>query len=333
VALQRQSSLGVVSNPGISFLLVTAVTLVAGTALAYLLANAISRSGICNGFCLIVLLPVAWSAAVRAQDVAISSDNIFLSGLEPLTWIAAVGLVSKMFLKRPEVVLSGDQREGVSMSLPGFPQGIVPVVWTYGVFYFVSTSSLVFRDSSTEAQQFQSPIALLLMAFLIMAFSLGAFTLFSSNKRLKSNLPFGALILGSESAAARRLLPATALLVVFGTVFYGSRSFLSFRFTELLGFPASVLVVAFVFDLVAETRFRLRYLQKVVRVIEMDNVHGACYLRAVLTRQGIDSVTRAFHYRSLFFFLAPIVKMEVLVPAVELARAQEVIRTAGLEIV
>jgi hypothetical protein len=146
-------------------------------------------------------------------------------------------------------------------------------------------------------------------------------------------LPSGALTPGSESVAGGWLLPTTALLVVFGTVFYGSRSFLTLRFAEILGFPAFVLLVAFVFDLTAETRFRMRYLKKAVPVIEMENVHGACYVRAVFAKHGIDSVTQAFHYRSLFFFLGPIVKMEVLVPAVELTRAQEIIRTSGLEIV
>ena len=77
----------------------------------------------------------------------------------------------------------------------------------------------------------------------------------------------------------------------------------------------------------------MRYGEKIARVIEMDNVHGASYLRAVLAKHGIDSMTRAFHYRSLFFFLDPIVKMEVFVPGAAILDAKELIRTEGLQIV
>jgi hypothetical protein len=93
------------------------------------------------------------------------------------------------------------------------------------------------------------------------------------------------------------------------------------------------MLVAFVLDLVTEIRFRLKCGTEVAPVIEMDNVHGVSYLRGILATHGIDSMARAFHYRSLFFFLEPIVKMELLVPAAEMAQAQEIICAEKIEVV
>jgi len=68
-------------------------------------------------------------------------------------------------------------------------------------------------------------------------------------------------------------------------------------------------------------------------LLEMDNVYGAGFLRGSLANQGIDSLIRAFHYRSQGFFFSPIVKMEILVPTEQLKRTQEIIRTSLLEII
>jgi hypothetical protein len=87
------------------------------------------------------------------------------------------------------------------------------------------------------------------------------------------------------------------------------------------------------FDLIAEWQFRNRHGGKVERAIELDNVYGGCYLQGLLTKEGISSFVRSFHFRSLSFFFGPIVKMELMVPTVEFERTQEIIRLARLEIV
>jgi len=44
-------------------------------------------------------------------------------------------------------------------------------------------------------------------------------------------------------------------------------------------------------------------------------------------------MVRAFHYRSMFFFFEPMVKMELLVPADSQSQAQQLIQSAALEVV
>ena len=91
--------------------------------------------------------------------------------------------------------------------------------------------------------------------------------------------------------------------------------------------------MAFGFDLVGEILFRIKHGDAVESVIEMDNVDGATYLSALLTEEGIECMIRAFHYRSMFFFFEPMVKMELLVPAASQSQAQQLIQLATLEVV
>jgi hypothetical protein len=332
-ALQRSSS-SVVLAPGILFTLVTALTLVAGSVLAFLMAYALSRWGIGNGFCLLITSPVVLRAVVQARQVPpVFFDEIFMIGTEILIWMIGIGFLAKTFLKRPEVAFSDDRMGELSVRLPAFPQGVEPALWTFSLVNFAFSLDLVLReDSSTPADQFQTPIVWLGVAVFTAAFSFGAFYLFSSRKRLDSNLPLGAMPSAHNVPVSPWLLPTTALLVVFSTLFYAGRSF-GLRFTGILGFPGLVLLVALLFDLAGEIRFRMKHGEKVESVMEMDNVHGACYIHAALARHGIDSVIRAFHYRSLLFFFGPITKMEVLVPSAGVEEAQRIIRTIGLEIV
>jgi hypothetical protein len=332
IALQRSSS-SVVLTPGILFTLVTVLTLVGGSVLAFLMADALSRWGIGNGFCLLITSPVVWSAVVQARQVPpVFFDEIFMIGTESLIWMIGIGFLVKTFLKRPEVAFSDDGMGELSVRLPAFPQGVEPALWTFSLVNFAFSLELVLREDSSTLEQFQTPIAWLGVAVFTTAFSFGAFYLFSSRKRLDSNLPLAAMPSAHKVPVGPWLLPTTALLVVFSTLFYAGRSF-GLRFTGILGFPSLVLLVALLFDLVEEIRFRMKHDEKVESVMELDNVHGAWYIQAALARHGIDSVIRAFHYRSLLFFFGPITKMEVLVPSAGVEEAQQIIRTIGLEIV
>jgi preprotein translocase subunit SecY len=64
-ALQEMVAPGgasVVPKPGLFFILSSVMTLVAGATLAFVLAGFVSRSGLGNGFCLMILLQFMWPA-------------------------------------------------------------------------------------------------------------------------------------------------------------------------------------------------------------------------------------------------------------------------------
>jgi hypothetical protein len=82
--------------------------------------------------------------------------------------------------------------------------------------------------------------------------------------------------------------------------------------------------------------FRRRYMRlsnRAAEGLEMYGFRAACYLHGLLAKHGFDSLIRTFHYRSLYFTLGPILKMELLVPAAELNQVREIIRPESIEIV
>jgi hypothetical protein len=319
-----------VPNPGFLLILSSVTTLVAVATLAFLAAKLVSRWGVGNGFCLIILLQDVWHASAQVHDPAPATRLVFGNLFEVVAWLAAIGLLVWRFARRPPASLQ-DSKQGTIplLILPAFSQGILPVLWAYGIFKFLSLLSSVYALPGAVEQ---SPIALLFMTVLIAAFSLGTFRLFSGYERLEPNLPTG--VLPPEGGVIHRqsLLQSTALLVVLGVSFPAGEWFFNFRFPAFW-FPILIMVVALGFDLVSEWRFRYRHGDGVACLIEMDNVYCACYLHGLLSKRGFDSVIRAFNYRSLFFDLGPIVKMELLVPAAELKLLREIIRPERIEIV
>lgn len=319
-----------VPNPGFLFVLSSVATLAAGSTLTFFVAKLVSRWGVGNGFCLIILLQYMWPAFAEVRDSVTATHLVFGNVLEVLAWLAAIGLLIWRFALRNQAALMDSQQETIPLlTLPAFSQGILPVLWAYGIFNFLSSLRWVYAlPGGVE----QSLIALLFMTVLIAVFSLGAFHLFSGRARLERHLPPGVLPPKGGVITRQSLLQSTALLVVFGVSFRAGEWFLDFR-VPAFSFPTLVMVVALGFDLVAEWRFRQRYGDGVAWLIEMDNVYCACYLHGLLAKQGINSLIRAFHYRSLFFDFGPVVKMELLVPAAELKLVREIIRPERIEIV
>jgi hypothetical protein len=58
---------------------------------------------------------------------------------------------------------------------------------------------------------------------------------------------------------------------------------------------------------------------------QLDNVHFSYQLAALLREEGLDPLMRAHHFRSLYFFFAALVKIDVMVPEEHLERARKVL--------
>jgi hypothetical protein len=198
-------------------------TLAAGSTLVFLVATLVTRWGVGNGFCLIILLDSIGPALAQAHN-SVPTDPVFGNLLEVLAWMAAVGLLVRRFARRQQAAFEDSRQETIPLvTLPAFPQGILPVLWAYSVIGFLS--SLPFFHALRTGVG-QSPIGLLLMTILIAAFSFGAFHLFSGRKRLERNLPPDVLPPEGEVIPRHSLLQSTALLVVLGVSFPAGEWFL-----------------------------------------------------------------------------------------------------------
>ncbi len=90
----------------------------------------------------------------------------------------------------------------------------------------------------------------------------------------------------------------------------------------LLGAVEIALVVAVFMDVFDEWQFHRRHPDAEI-LAELDNVHLAHLVEANLTERGVACRVKALAFRSLFYFLGPIYKMNVLVAGDRLDEARE----------
>jgi len=293
IAMQRQ---GLVEKPGWLFILMSAGGLTIGAAWMFAFARMIFFWGVGNGFVWMLLISPIGSAFLHARD-----NGIRL--LEIVLWIAAFGVVTAIFVRRPKTLLVEDS-QSTPVRLPAFPQGVVPLGWTLGILSLLPMPSVV-------------------AGLLVAGLSAVTFNLFSSRRRFERNLPPGVMPPEHQTVTWGWLVLTTTVLAacsVFGIVNAGLATI-------------AFALVAFAFDLVAEWRFRWRNAGGTTVLLELDNMHAACYLQGLLTQKGVNAMVRSFHYRSLFFFFEPIVKMELLVPASDEERAKDIAQPDRIKIV
>lgn len=292
IAMQRQ---GLVEKPGWLFILMSAGALMIGAAWMAAFARMIFFWGVGNGFVWMMLIPPI-GAFLQARDNGIRLLEIVLC-------IAAFGIITAIFVRRPKMVLV-EGSQSIPVRLPAFPQGVVSIGWTYALLAFAS-------------------IPLFAAGLLIAGLSVVTFYLFSSRRRFERNLPTGVMPSERQLVTWRWLIMTTTVLAGFSVAFGVINA----------DFVIVVPLVAFAIDLVAEWRFRWRNAGGTTQLLELDNIYAACYLQGLLTQARVDSIVRSFHYRSLFFFLGPIIKMELLVPVADEERAREIVRPNRIKIV
>jgi hypothetical protein len=302
--------------------------------ISFMLAAVISRWGLCNGICLIFIVPVIWSFGMQRYQANVALDRIFESNIELPVLLSSAALVIWFFARRPTIEFVGNDGSQVFASAPAFPTGAEPIGLSLGVFGIITLlQTFLGGDFPLQGLLQLEGGKYLLSAVTMLVFCFLTYHLFSSRRRLISNLPTGAVHENSELPLRTRLVATALAFAIIDVTFGIGESHFNFRFTAGLGLLGIVLITAIGFDVVSEIRFRLKYRDEVASIMEMDNVYGATYLSAVLAKAGIDSMTRAFHYRSLFFFLEPIVKMELLVPNDRASQAQDLIQALPLQVV
>ena len=206
--------------------------------------------------------------------------------------------------------------------IPAFPQGIVPAVLTGTILSLLLTQSWVL-ESIPEARQPVAESVFTLVAVLLL--SLLTFHLFSSRRRLEANLSEPEEVLDGIAGAISRRLPASIALLAVGTAGWLAWSWYSpSPFFLAVGFVQLVSLVAVGFDLRDQFLF-LRRNGPTARLVQLDNVHLSYRLVEWLEEAGIDALARAQHFRSLYFFFGPLVKIDVLVPRDQLDEAQAVL--------
>ncbi|MBV8199563.1 MAG: hypothetical protein JOZ15_02960 [Acidobacteria bacterium] len=309
-----------VPHPGYVFRILTVLTLTAATAALFALGSAIGEWGIGNGFCWLLVLAVVegavrqWRQGPRHLGSAEPTEVLFGA----LWLVPVIALVAWLELRGPAVPVVTAAGETLAVQLPPLPQGVVPVnLAQLCVALSYMLPALARLTWLSRLAPLRSVAATVL---LLPAFSLLAYVLFGNRSRLAANLRPAADAPAPEVRATldRQWLRTTAALTAASVALYVVARFIPAA--PLIELSAIVVLAAFVLDLCDELLFTRRH-GRTVRLLQLDNVHLAAYLQALLRRQDLDVLARAFRFRSLFYFLNPLVKIELRVPAEQLEAA------------
>jgi len=313
-----------VPHPGWTSRLLIMLTLTATSCAAFMLFNFVSARGFGNGFCLVMTFELAMDvpkslAHLRASDYEVTD----IVSPYVAAFLISTLIVAGIHVKREPYEISIKGRTSVTF-LPSFPQGVIPITLCY---YLLDLPATIPPLTSPGAGSWAlTPVQYLTgVIVLVPILSFTTVHFFSTRKRIESNLPRPSLPPWFDTLLRNRLYLTTAGLTAMASGYAAVELYLLGGYLSYLpDFFEMVMIVAIGIDLVDEWRFRSNH-PEAERLIELDNVHLALYLRSVLRDRYVPCVVQTLHFRGLFFFLRPLYKMSVLVPADRLDEARELV--------
>ncbi|HEV8582952.1 MAG TPA: hypothetical protein VGX68_28125 [Thermoanaerobaculia bacterium] len=309
----------VVTNPGLAFRVLVIVTLTAVTAAVFVLGKLLSGYGIGNGFVLLLLAESGLSSASGLSALGAPVDFRSTGAVVGLLLAASLLLLLFRFLQKAD-----------DAWLPAFPQGILPAyLGMIGASYLLTFIPRL--GEPLGDLNLRMPVITL---FAILLLSWAGFHLFSSRRRLAADLPEPNEALDDLGASLRRQTVTATTVLAFGTAALMAWQLnaplpLASPLLASFSFPGAVLLMAVLLDLWDQYRFQRRH-PGLELLVALDNVHFSYWLEGRLQEEGIDALARGHRLRSLFFFLGPLFKIDVLVAGGQLGRARDVL--AELEV-
>ncbi len=318
--IRTPGGVSIVADPGWMFRLIAVTTLVAGSVAAFALCNLATARGLGNGFCLLIVFEIAIELVVSSGRPSFDP----LAAEKTATFLAlAVGLVFffDYFQRRPVSYRISTRAHGAgACELPAWPQGSLPLSFAYGLLSLPATiGPAVGRDAGPFFSG--SVFYLAGMAVALPLLRLATVHAFSSRRRIEHNLPQAELSADFDGLWKRRFHVTTGALTAVAVAYVAVEVWV-FEGTYLIALIDLALITAIGADLLEEWRFRGRN-PAAERAVELDNVHLALHARHALAARGIDCLLQAVRFRSLFFFLRPLYKIHLLVPADRLGEARE----------
>ena len=325
-----------VSNPGWEFRATTMITLVGATALLMVIADAIGRFGVGNGYSVLIAVGICgqlWRTLGEALD---HGPQALVKNVVVL--LAIVFVVARLLPpRRPKQrTADGDPYRTASPKPPSphpivrpLPSGTLPLTDVAAVLIWISSIPVLLGDGEpTTALAVGAPSFEAWGAWLVVGLTLLFAVLFHSPRRIAE---LRAKVLGFEDAGAvvakakRRWVPQVIVAVLALTGAWWVQNWL-WRTDELrVELLEGVVLAAVLLDIFHEMRAR-RLLNDAVVVGELHRIYALDVALALLEREGIQAAPRTVFHRTLLQFFGPYLPLQLLVPRQDAKRARKLLR-------
>tara|TARA_B100000925_G_scaffold104886_2_gene77346 strand:+ start:1045 stop:2400 length:1356 start_codon:yes stop_codon:yes gene_type:complete len=281
---------------------------IAGFLLLIYLCKIVSAKGIGNGFCLIFSYDILFTGYTNTSSILNSYMIANTTGVKVLLgicYIIAGFLIVRYLLKKVHIIgITDNKNNTTDFALPFFIQGLPVLTTTLILLYLPEQFPTTLSENSglgNLLRDYQSHIYI----FLMIIISPIGYLIFCNKKRILNNLPKKIVSVNNKELTKKIIIISYITLIILPLPIITGHIPAIIPTVELIIFTAIFI------DLISEFRFKKSHVFK--EIIDLDNVHLATYLKENLHEQNIEFYIQGYHYRKLFFFLQPLVKMKLLV--------------------
>jgi preprotein translocase subunit SecY len=332
----------IVRNPGLSFLLISALTVTAGTFIMIWIAELITRKGIGHGISVLIFVGYGPKIFSNFPQIKWVPDEHSHSPLEYFLLFAVLTIalmvlivVMEKSFRRIAVKFNDGTEAYIPLKLTS--AGVMPVEWTSTLIMLPTTLLLLIKNLAHP--NWKLPESLMppgiwyyVIYFAITIFLYYLFTsFFYDPKKIVTFLKSRQASIVSpgrkkgESYVDRSLefmVPIAAIYLC--TVVFAPNAIFNLFFIFHVDSIGLITVVAIMLDLIEEMRIR-RKGNHLAKVAELHDVPMAGLVRSLLEQKGLPCYLRGYYHRALLYFFGPYIEISVLVPEDRVADAKEVV--------
>jgi preprotein translocase subunit SecY len=338
LGIEGMSQGEIVRNPGISFRMILALSLTAGTFVTVWLAELISKKGVGHGISVMIFTGIGARLFSNFTGIEKISKDYSPFGLYLILLILIIAsTVFIILFERSQRKIPVRYDDGVEAYLPlkvttagiipaSFASSLILVPATVAGFIKIPWVMDIARQLSPGTLVYTSVLALAIFFFyyFLTAFFYNPTKIitFLNNRNAEIVTPNGIAV---ERYIYKSLTTLAFVGALYLSIIVCMRDITFQLFWFFVGGVNFIVAIVIVLDLLDEVRTRKKG-ESFVKVAEVHDIPIAGLLKSVLEQKGITCYLRGYYHRALLYFFGPYIEISVLVPKEKVTDAEELIK-------